>query len=80
LDDSDDTFQFVGVEVSGTMRLCWYLDGQQAWRDIPFVEINISLLADQIGVPTTNALDLGQGVHYFAFAINVSVEETENVL
>jgi hypothetical protein len=47
---------------------------------IPFVEINIGFLANQVGIPTTNTLDLSQGVHDFAFAINVSVQKTENML
>jgi len=47
---------------------------------IPFVKINIGFLTDQVGIPTTNTLNLSQGVHDFAFAINVSVQKTENVL
>jgi len=48
--------------------------------DVPLVEINIGFLADQVGVPTANTLDLSQGVHDFALPINIGVEETENVL
>jgi hypothetical protein len=48
--------------------------------DIPLVEIDISLLADQVGVATANTLDAGQGVHDLLFAIDVGVEETENEL
>ena len=44
------------------------------------VEVDISLLADQVGVSATNTLDLGQGVHDFTLAIDVGVEQTENVL
>ena len=47
---------------------------------IPFVKINIGFLTDQVGIPTTNTLNLSQGVHDFAFAINVSVQKTKNVL
>lgn len=46
----------------------------------PLGEINIGLLADDVGVTTTNTLDLGQGVHDLPLSINVGVEETENVL
>ena len=46
----------------------------------PLVQINIGLFADKVGVATTNTLDLGQGVHDLALAINVGVEETQNVL
>ena len=49
-------------------------------RYIPLVEIDIGLLADNVGVTATNTLDLGQGVHDLALAINVGVEETQNVL
>jgi len=44
------------------------------------VEVDISLLADQVGVTTANTLDFGQGVHDLAFAVNVGVEETQDVL
>ncbi len=46
----------------------------------PLVEVNISLLADNVGVTTTNTLDLGQGVHDLALSIDVGVEETQDVL
>ena len=46
----------------------------------PLVQIDIRLLADQVGVPTTNTLDLGQGVHDLLLTINISVEETQDVL
>lgn len=48
--------------------------------DAPLVEINIGLLADNVGIPPSNTLDLGQGVHDFSFTINVGVEETQDVL
>ncbi len=54
------------------------------WDEIvdfePFVEIDICLFADQVGVPATDTLDLSQGVHDLALAIDVCVEETQNVL
>jgi hypothetical protein len=46
----------------------------------PLVEINVCLLANQVGVPTTNTLNLSQSVHDFTFSIDVCVEETEDVL
>lgn len=48
--------------------------------DVPLVKINICFLANQVGVPATDTLDLGQGIHDFALAINVRVKKTENVL
>lgn len=67
LHDGDDSLELVGVELSGTDQskrspisvvviLCLI-----APRHIPLVEVNIGLLADQVGVTTTNTLDLGQG-------------------
>ena len=46
----------------------------------PLVQVNVGLFADKVGVTTANTLDLGQGVHDLALAINVGVEETKNVL
>ncbi|RUO96728.1 hypothetical protein BC936DRAFT_141552 [Jimgerdemannia flammicorona] len=42
--------------------------------------IDISLFDDQVRVPATHTLDVGQGEHDLGLAINVCVEETENVL
>jgi hypothetical protein len=39
--------------------------------DSPLVEIDIGLLADQVGVSSTHSLDLGQGEHDLASSINV---------
>lgn len=47
---------------------------------LPLVEVHISLLANEIGVSTANALDLGQGVHDFLLAIDVGIEEAEDEL
>jgi hypothetical protein len=49
-------------------------------EDSPLIEVNIGLLADNVGVTTSNTLDLGQGVHDLPLSINVGVEETEDVL
>lgn len=47
---------------------------------LPLVEVDIGLLADQVGVAAANTLDLGQGVHNLLLAIDVGVEQTQNVL
>jgi hypothetical protein len=47
---------------------------------IPLVQVDIGLLADQVGVAATDTLDLGQGVHDLLLAIDVGVEETEDEL
>jgi hypothetical protein len=43
-------------------------------------EINIGLLADQVGVAATDTLDLGQGVHDLLLSIDVRVQQTDDVL
>jgi hypothetical protein len=43
---------------------------------MPFVEVDVRLLADQVGVSPTHTLDLRQGVHDFSLAIDVGVQET----
>ena len=47
---------------------------------VPLVEINISLLADQVGVATADTLDLGQGVHDLLLTLNIGVEKTQDEL
>jgi hypothetical protein len=44
------------------------------------VQIDIGLLADQVGVSATDTLDLGQGVHNLLLSVNIGVEKTENEL
>lgn len=46
---------------------------------VPLVQIDIGLLADQVGVSATDTLDLGQGVHNLLLSINVGVQKTENL-
>ena len=48
--------------------------------DAPLVEVDIGLLADDVGVAATDTLDLRQGVHDLALAVNISVEQTQDVL
>ena len=43
-------------------------------------EIDIGLLADQVGVAATDTLDLGQGVHDLLLSIDVCVQQTDDVL
>lgn len=44
------------------------------------VDINLSLLADQVGEALANTNDLGHGKHGLPLAINVGVQHTQNVL
>jgi hypothetical protein len=43
-------------------------------------EVDIGLLADQVGVAATNTSDLGQGVHDLLLSIDVRVQQTDDVL
>lgn len=43
----------------------------ELWWNVPLVEVDIGLLANQVGVSATNTLDLGQGVHHLLFAIDL---------
>jgi hypothetical protein len=47
---------------------------------IPLVQVDISLLADQVGVSSTHTLDPGQGIHNLLLAIDVGIEETQDEL
>lgn len=49
-------------------------------KDLPFVEIHIGFLADQVGVTASHTLDFSQGVHDLLLAIDVGVKETEDKL
>ena len=39
--------------------------------NVPLIEIHVGLLADQVAVAATHALDFGQGVHDLLFAIDL---------
>ena len=47
---------------------------------VPFAQVDIGLFADQIGISSTNTLDLGQGVHDLLLAIDVGIEKAKNEL
>ena len=46
---------------------------------IPLAEVDIGLLADQVGVTTADTLDLGQGVHNLLLSIDVGVQKTQDL-
>lgn len=48
--------------------------------DEPLLQVDIGLFADDVGVSSANTLDFGQGVHDLTLAIDVGVQQTENVL
>lgn len=47
---------------------------------VPLVQVDISLLADQVGVSATDTLDLSQGVHDLLLAVNIGVQKTQDLL
>lgn len=42
--------------------------------NIPLVQVDIGLLAHQVGVTATDTLDLSQGVHDLLLTIDIGVE------
>ena len=48
--------------------------------DVPFIEIHVGFLADQVAVAATDALDLGQGIHDFLLAIDLEYLYQHNAL
>lgn len=46
---------------------------------LPLAEVQLRLLAADVGEAATNTPDGGQGVHNLLLAINVSVEHTQNM-
>lgn len=89
LDDRDNALEFFGGNFSSSTEIA---DLAKCKRGVissrrggkmsysPFVQIDISLLAHQIGVPASNTLNFREGVHDLLLAINVGVEETKDEL
>lgn len=49
-------------------------------QNIPLGQVDIGLLANQVGISPTDTLDSGQGVHNLLLAIDVGIEETQDEL
>lgn len=47
---------------------------------VPLLQIDIGLLADNVGESATDTTNLGQSVHDLDLSINVGVEETQDVV
>lgn len=47
---------------------------------LPFIEVDICLFAHKVGIATTNAFNLCQGIHHLAFPINIGVQQTKDML
>jgi len=76
LDDGDNALKFFRSKFTSAAQvsLSWW---NSTAISVPLVQVDISLLADQIGVTSSDTLDLGQGVHDLLFSIDVGIEETE---
>ena len=74
LDDGDDVLKLFRGKLTGAAIVL--LDSRSPCLSasgvaIPLVKINIGLLADQVGVATSNTLYLGQSEHDLLFSINL---------
>jgi hypothetical protein len=49
-------------------------------KNVPLAEVDIGLLADQVGVTATDTLNLIQFVHDLLLTIDIGVEQTQNIL
>jgi hypothetical protein len=47
---------------------------------VPLVQVDISLLADKVGVAPSDTLDLGQGVHDLLLSIDIGIQKTQDKL
>lgn len=75
LDDGDNALELFRGEFTGAVL--FVLDPSlfccacPSAKCVPLAEVDIGLLADQVGVAATDTLDLGQGVHDLLLAINL---------
>jgi hypothetical protein len=46
---------------------------------IPLVQVDIGLLADQVGVTATDTLYLGQGVHDLLLTLDIGVQQSKDL-
>jgi hypothetical protein len=83
LEDGDDTLELFRGKLTGaafgfSFTFPVILRGT-CCKIVPLVQVDIGLLADQVGVAATDTLDLGQGVHDLLLSINVGVEKTQDL-
>jgi len=74
-------------EPSWNLVLCWVLDDGDDTLELfrgeftgTLVEIDISLLADQVGVSATDTLYLGQGVHDLLLSLDIGIKKSQDEL
>ena len=93
LDDGDNALEFFRRDFASTRRVVDQLmdfpsfqaaaDGVHKGRSLdslPFIQVDIGFLADQVRITATYTLDLGQGVHDLLLSIDVGVEKSEDEL
>ena len=80
LDDRHDPLELVRVELARAARRVSENGKWSKKRDAPLVQVDIRLLADDVGVPPADTLDLREGVHDFALAVDIGVQKTQDVL
>ena len=84
MDDGNNSLELIRVQLSSpdvaTRRMSQRSRQKDSDTSAPLVQINVGLLADDVGVSPTNTLNLGHGVHDLALSIDVGVQQTENVL
>lgn len=80
LDNGNEAFQLVRVELSRSVKLVEFAVCLVKGAYLPLVKVDIGLLANQVGVTTTHTLDFGQRVHDLALAIDVGIQKSQNVL
>ena len=70
------------TELSTTKLVCiqLMLACQLEFACRPFLEVNLSLLAHNVGKSPSKTLDGGHGVHDVLLAVNIGVENTQNML
>lgn len=56
------------------------MPGGDREKHVPLGQVNIGLLADQVGIAAADTLDPGQGVHNLLLAVDIGVQQSQNVL
>jgi hypothetical protein len=73
------TIRSSSSEVSSPALFCPSVSGSNIFHQcfaLPFVEIDISLLADKVGVTTSDTLYFGQCVHDLLLSLDIGIEKT----
>lgn len=76
LNDSNKAFEFIRVKLAsaGDHAFELTLQGNQDWKALPFVEVDVRFFTNNVRIATANTLDLGQGIHNFALSVNIGVQ------